>query len=81
MDVKEEMHYLGHVETAKPDAVDVDPALSRALMRKFDNISFLAIRNHQQQLLTPFQPRHRLQNSPGLFEGGPLGGMVLYLSM
>jgi len=36
MDVKEETHYLGHVETAKPGAVDVDPALDRAITRKFD---------------------------------------------
>ncbi|MCJ1248143.1 hypothetical protein MMC30_005358 [Trapelia coarctata] len=36
MDVKEETHYLGHVETAKPDAVDVDAALDRAITRKFD---------------------------------------------
>lgn len=26
----------GHVETPKPDAADVDPALGRAMMRKFD---------------------------------------------
>ena len=36
MDVKEETHYLGHVETTKPGAVDVDPTLDRAITRKFD---------------------------------------------